>query len=133
MAQKNLAESPSQNVEQNVYADVYRILLVGMVLSSACFAVGLARALVHPQYVPLTSDWVKQQYRASTIFSNLLHANAETLMMVATVLLILTPVARVVVSIYAFWVDRDHKYVVVTSIVLLVMILAVVLAHFGLQ
>ena len=51
--------------------------------------------------------------------------------MIATVLLILTPVARVIVSIYAFLVDRDRKYVIVTSIVLAIMILTVILGMFG--
>ena len=54
-------------------------------------------------------------------------------MMVATALLILTPVLRVVISIWAFWVDRDYKYVVVTSTVLAVIGLPVVLAHFGVK
>jgi uncharacterized membrane protein len=54
-------------------------------------------------------------------------------MLLATALLILTPVARVVVSIAAFLTDRDYKYVVVTSIVLLVMGVTVVLGLFGLQ
>jgi uncharacterized membrane protein len=54
-------------------------------------------------------------------------------MLVATVLLILTPVARVVVSIAAFAADRDYKFVVITSIVMFVMLLTVILGLLGLQ
>jgi len=132
MAQRQIAGPPNQT-EQNVYADVYRVLLGGMIVSSALFAFGLIRALLHPQYIPLTTDWVKQHYHVSVVLHELAHADPTALMMVATVLLILTPVVRVLVSIYAFWVDRDYKYVVVTGIVFLVMVLTVVLAHFGLQ
>ena len=49
------------------------------------------------------------------------------------VLLILTPIARVIISVYAFAVDRDYKYVAVTSAVLFVMALTVVLGLFGLK
>ena len=56
-----------------------------------------------------------------------------TLMMLATAILILTPTVRVAVSICAFAVDRDYTLVFVTSIVALVMIATVVLAHAGLS
>jgi uncharacterized membrane protein len=42
-------------------------------------------------------------------------------------------VARVVVSIAAFAADRDYKFVVVTSFVMLVMLLTVTLGLLGLQ
>jgi uncharacterized membrane protein len=128
-----VAQASLNRTEQNVYADVYRVLLAGMIASSVLFAVGLIRALLRPQYIPLTTHWVKQHYHVSTVLHGLAHADPTTLMMVATVLLILTPVVRVLVSIYAFWVDRDYKYVVVTGIVFLVMVLTVLLSHFGLQ
>ena len=128
-----MTQAPLNQTEQNVYADVYRVLLAGMIASSALFALGLIRALLHPRYIPLTTDWIKQHYHVSTVLHGLAQADPTTLMMVATILLILTPVVRVLVSIYAFWVDHDYKYVVVTGIVFLVMMLTVVLSHFGLQ
>jgi uncharacterized membrane protein len=121
------------STEENVYQDVYRVLLVGMFISSALFAVGLARVLLHPETYPLTPAWVRSHYHWRVIWQGLKQFEAFTLMMVATALLILTPVLRVVVSIWAFWVDRDYKYVVVTSIVLLVIALSVVLSHFGVK
>jgi uncharacterized membrane protein len=133
MANKQVAEPPVSQTEQNVYAGVYHVLLGGMIVSSALFALGLVLALLHPQYIPLTTDWVKQQYHVGAVLHGLSHADPVALMMVATVLLILTPVARVLVSIYAFYADRDYKYVVVTGIVFLIMALTVVLGHFGLQ
>ena len=121
------------STEENVYQDVYRVLLAGMFVSSALFAVGLARALLHPEAYPLTPEWVRSHYHWSAIWQGLKQFDAFTLMMVATALLILTPVLRVAISIWAFWVDRDYKYVVVTSIVLAVIALSVVLSHFGLK
>ncbi|MFZ3211792.1 MAG: DUF1634 domain-containing protein [Terriglobales bacterium] len=133
MADKQTPETMDSQAEQNVYADVYRILLGGMIASSILFAIGLIRALLHPAYFPLTTEWVREHYRLSTVIHGLAAFDPTILMMVATVLLILTPVARVLVSMYAFWVDHDYKYVVVTAIVFLIMVLTVVLSHFGLQ
>jgi uncharacterized membrane protein len=125
--------APGHEVEANVYADVYRLLLAGMILSSILFAVGLVLALLHPRYFPLSAEWVRQQYHWSVIAHGLASGNPSSYMMVATVILILTPVFRVIVSIYAFFVDGDHRYVAVTSTVLLVIILTVVLGLLGLR
>lgn len=121
------------NVADNVYTNVYKVLLVGMVLSTTLFAIGVILALLHPTYVPLTPEWVRQQYHWNTFIHGLATANPGTFMLLATILLILTPVSRVLVSIYVFYVDHDLKYVVVTSIVFLVIVLTVVLSRFGLK
>ncbi len=121
------------NVADNVYAEVYRILLVGMVLSTALFAIGVILALLHPEYVPLSAAWVRQQYHWHVFIHGLATANPGSFMLLATILLILTPVSRVLVSIYVFYVDHDRKYVVVTSIVFLVMVLTVILSRLGLK
>ncbi len=128
-------ESPKQppSTESNVYADVYRVLVGGMLVSTALFIFGIVRALLHPEFVPLTPEWIKQQYHWSVIVQGLKSLDPTVIMLIATVLLILTPVARVLISIYAFAVDGDRKYVAVTSIVFLVMALTVVLGLFGLK
>jgi uncharacterized membrane protein len=121
------------NVGDNVYADVYRVLLAGMAASTLLFAIGVILALLRPTYVPLTASWVRQQYHWNAFIHGLATGNPGTLMMLATILLILTPVSRVLVSIYVFYVDHDFKYVIVTGIVFLVMVLTVIMAHFGLK
>ena len=61
---KHLGSASKQSIaeELNVYADVYKVLLGGMIVSTALFAAGIVRALVHPQYVPLSPEWIKQHY-----------------------------------------------------------------------
>ena len=119
--------------EANVYADVYRLLIGGMILSNVLFAAGILLALLHPRFVPLTAQWVKTHYQWSALSSGLASGDPIALMLLATALLILTPVARVVVSIAAFAADRDYKYVVITSIVMFVMLLTLLLGLLGLQ
>ncbi|HVA95701.1 MAG TPA: DUF1634 domain-containing protein [Candidatus Dormibacteraeota bacterium] len=119
--------------EKNVYTDVYRLLIAGMLASTIFFVIGLILALLHPQSFSLSADWIRHQYQWSVIRHGLATGDPMIFLMIATVLLILTPVARVIVSIYAFFVDGDTKYVVVTSIVLGIMILTVILGIFGVQ
>lgn len=129
-----MTRAPRDNpTEENVYSFVYYALLGGMVVSSVLFAIGIASALVHPTFYPLTTEWVREHYDASWILHGLLRLDPMSLMMVATALLILTPIARVVVSIYAFIVDRDLEFVAITSIVLLTIAASVVAGLLGLS
>lgn len=133
LAHPNAETGKLGNVADNVYADVYRVLLAGMIVSTTLFAVGVVRALLNPRFVPLSAAWIKQQYNWHVFIHGVATANPTTLMMLATALLILTPVARVVVSIYVFYIDHDRKYVVVTGLVFLVMVMTVILSRFGLR
>jgi uncharacterized membrane protein len=126
-------EKSDATVQDNVYAGVYHVLLGGMLVSTALFLVGLVRGMMLHTFFPLTPEWIKEHYHWEALKTGLAALDPTTLMMVATVLLILTPVARVVVSIYAFAKDGDRKYVLVTSIVLAVMALTFVLSRYGLQ
>jgi len=60
---KGRKQTERRNVADNVYADVYRVLLGGMIVSTTLFAVGIIRALLGPRFVPLSASWVRQQYR----------------------------------------------------------------------
>lgn len=119
--------------EQKIYADVYDVLTVGMVVSSILYALGLILALLHPRTIPLTRAFILRNYNLAHVLHGLAHFRPGALMFVATVILILTPVSRVVISIYAFYTERDRKYVVVTGIVFLVIVLTVFLGRMGLQ
>lgn len=128
-------ERPEKTIqsEQNVYSNVYRVLVIGMGISTALFLIGIVLALLQPHYIPLTTTWIRSHYDWAVIISGLENFNPTILMMIATVLLILTPVARVLASILAFYVDHDTKYVVVTSTVFLVIVLTVLLGWLGLK
>lgn len=129
------APTPQEQLstEENVYSDVYRMLFGGMIVSTTLFVVGMVLAMLHPQQVPLSSRWVRSHYHVHVVVHGLLTGNPTAYLLVATVLLILTPITRVIVSIYAFWVDHDLKFVAVTSVVLLIMVLTVILGELGLK
>ena len=119
--------------QQNVYAGVHRVLWLGMVASTGLYAVGIAAALRRRERIPLDSAWIREHYHLDRVVHGFVTMEPTSIMLVATVLLILTPVARVFVSIGAFARDRDWKFVLVTSIVAVVMAATLVLAHFGLR
>lgn len=119
--------------EENVYAGVYDVLLGGMVVSSVLFALGVVLALFRHQHIVLTSQWIRQTYHLSVFFHGLISGDPTSILLLATLLLILTPVIRVLFSIYAFAVDRDSKYVVVTAIVFAIIVVTVLFSRLGLQ
>jgi uncharacterized membrane protein len=131
--QRKQATTPGSSEELNVYTDVYKVLLGGMIVSTALFAAGIVRALLKPQFVPLTPEWIKEHYHGRVIVEGLRSFDPTVIMMIATALLILTPIVRVIVSVYAFAVDGDRKFVMVTWMVLSVFVLTVVLGLFGLR
>ena len=132
MQPEQLSQDGIEN-EANVYADVYRLLIGGMILSNVLFSIGILLALLHPRYVPLTAQGIKTEYQWATLTHGLGSGEPIPWMLLATVLLILTPVARVIVSIAAFATDRDYKFVVITSVVMLVMVATVILGLLGLE
>ncbi len=60
------------------------------------------------------------------IFKSAFHLDSRGLMQLGLVLLIATPVARVVMAIVGFALERDRLYVVVSSIVLAVLLFSLV-------
>ncbi|MGH9393983.1 MAG: DUF1634 domain-containing protein [Terriglobales bacterium] len=114
----------------NVYAVVHRALLWGMVASTALYAAGVLRALQHPAVIPLDHAY---QLGWSQTWRGLAALDPTSLMLAATVLLILTPVARVALACLAFARDRDRAFVAVTGAVLGVIALTVVLGRLGLH
>jgi uncharacterized membrane protein len=119
--------------DENIYSDVYDVLLGGMLISCVLFAVGIALALIHPGYVPLTRGYVLRDYHLAALMHGLAAGSPSAYLMIATVLLILTPVSRVVISVYVFHKGHDRKYTVVTGIVLFVIVLTAVLGKMGLK
>ncbi|MGH9407555.1 MAG: DUF1634 domain-containing protein [Terriglobia bacterium] len=126
-------QSRSSKAEEKIYHSVYDVLIAGMIASSLLYAAGMVLALRHPHTVLLTRDYILRNYRLHTMLSGLIHFQPGALFFLATVLLILTPVSRVVISIYAFYAERDFKYVVVTGTVFLVIVVTVILGRLGLQ
>lgn len=87
---------------------VGRVLRVGSVASTSILAVGLAIALLFPS-----------------------SARAETIIRVGLLVLLLTPVARVVASVFEYTSDRDWLFAGLTSLVLAIVLGSLLLGVLG--
>ncbi len=64
------------------------------------------------------------------IITGALHGNALAIIQLGLLLLIATPVARVVFSVVEFALERDYLYVVISSIVLVVLLYSLIFHGF---
>ncbi len=102
------------------------ILRSGMILSAIVIFFGGVLFLLHhggsiPSYrvfhgvsAPLNN--------VAGIVHQALHGHALGIIQLGLLLLIATPVARVLFSVIAFWMERDYLYVVISGIVFAVLI-----------
>ncbi len=107
-------------------AGIGMLLRIGMLASAAVILLGGVAFLI--RHGRSTID-----YRAfhgappglntlAGIASGAMHGHALAIVQLGLVMLIATPIARVVFSVYAFLSERDYLYVVISSIVLVVLI-----------
>ncbi|KRL88135.1 DUF1634 domain-containing protein [Lacticaseibacillus pantheris] len=115
--------------EETKYVELLigRIMRIGVIAAVVVLLIGLVLMLFQGGNYATGS----QPHRFGTIFTGLLHGQADAVMMVGLFLLILTPVLRVVVSIYAFMVEHDRLYVWITTVVLVILAVAMVIGYFG--
>jgi uncharacterized membrane protein YfcA/uncharacterized membrane protein len=105
------------------------ILQIGIVLSALLILLGLfllptrsgglsaARVLAFPQ-------------TPGEVLTELLALRPQAFITLGLLLLIATPVVRVAISILAFALEHDHKYIVITSVVLTILLLSMILGLF---
>lgn len=113
---------------QNIELMIGKILRIGVFISSAVMIIGLVMfvATAHSGYSGTT-------YPHS--FSNLVHGLVQfkpfAWMMTGLFLLILTPILRVISSIFAFAKEKDRLYVLITLGVFIILMIAVFIGHSG--
>ncbi|HEY9166748.1 MAG TPA: DUF1634 domain-containing protein [Candidatus Kryptonia bacterium] len=99
------------------------ILGTGMYTTVALYLAGLILLFAKGGTAPALS----RQYFHSfgDFFSGLVTLDARAFLYLGTITLLLTPVSRVFISIFAFWRERDFKFVGITLIVFLVIVASV--------
>ncbi|BAN73288.1 MULTISPECIES: DUF1634 domain-containing protein [Lacticaseibacillus] len=105
-----------------------KVMQVGVILSAVVIVLGLILLIAtgstgYPAGVHPT--------RVGAILSGTFALKPYAVLMTGIFLLILTPVLRVVVSIYAFAVEHDHLYVWITTAVLIILIGAMTIGYLG--
>ena len=125
-----LESGPDTNVHQGFGDDemdaiMGRLLQVGVLLASSVVLVGgvLFLRLHHataPNYTHFTSD-AASLLRPAAMFHAIAAGNPAAIIQLGILLLIATPVARVIFAAIAFAIERDRLYVIISLIILCVL------------
>jgi len=109
------------------------LLISGVLLSAAVVAAGGILFLVQhgsaaPQYHFFQGE--PESLRGfGGIFDGAMHLESRAVIQLGLLLLIATPVARVIFTVFAFLIERDRTYVIITLIVLAVLLYSLLGAH----
>lgn len=123
-----MKEQPKKQEMHQVEILIGQILRVGVVISAIVLAIGLIMLLVTQE-----SGYASGQFPTTfqAIFQGILALKSYAIIMLGLFLLILTPVLRVIVSIYAFAKESDRLYVGITTLVLVILVIAMAIGYFG--
>ena len=102
-----------------------KIMRIGVLIAAIVMIIGLVMFFING------GGYVNNAFPTtlSNVISGIPHGKAYALMMGGIFLLILTPVLRVVVSIYAFIVEKDTLYTWITILVLVILIISFIIGH----
>jgi uncharacterized membrane protein len=111
------------------------LLRVGVVLSLSIVLIGTITTFTHHHDYfssPTARDLILSPdavypHSVRQVFTGVRQMQGRGIVMLGLLLLIATPVMRVAVSIFGFVYEHDRKYVLITSIVLILLLLSFVL------
>jgi uncharacterized membrane protein len=104
------------------------VLRYGSLISTLTMALGLGLMLVRGPAVSLP---VYHRIRLSLLVSGLIRFDPAALTELGILLLLFTPVFRIIVAVVTFALERDAKYVLISLSVLVVVLLSLSLAIQG--
>ncbi|TFZ26187.1 DUF1634 domain-containing protein [Lactiplantibacillus plantarum] len=104
------------------------ILRIGVIVSAIVIIIGMLLMLIQGNGGYANG---MEPHTVADILAGIVALKPYAVIMLGLFLLILTPTLRVAVSIYAFAVEKDHLYVGITTIVLIILIVASVIGYLG--
>ncbi len=112
--------------DQQIDITISMLLRVGVTLAAAIVIVGGILYLIHNGH-SIPEDHIFRGEPADLrqvpgVLHDVLALHGRGIIQLGILLLILTPVARVAFSVFAFWQQRDRLYIIVTLIVLVILV-----------
>ena len=112
--------------DQQVKITISVLLRVGVTLAAAIVIIGGIFYLIHNGH-DMPQDHIFHGEPADLrqvpgVLHDVLALQERGIIQLGILLLILTPVARVAFSVFAFWQQRDQLYIIVTLIVLVILV-----------
>ena len=116
----------SSDIDRNIETVLGNLLRTGVITAASVVMIGAIIFLVrHGQEIPSYHIFKGISFNFSdfgTLYNGILSFNSVSIMELGVLLLIATPVLRVVFSVFAFLYEKDYMYVLFTLIVLLVLV-----------
>ncbi|HLV81704.1 MAG TPA: DUF1634 domain-containing protein [Chthonomonadaceae bacterium] len=120
--------------DQQVEEIIGRLLIAGVLLAAVIVAgaglLYLARHGAEPPHYRLFQGEPADLRSVRGAFDDALAGHSRGMIQVGLLLLIATPIARVVFSVFAFFRERDRLYVGITLVVLAVLLYSLFASHF---
>ncbi|MHB8206540.1 DUF1634 domain-containing protein [Mucilaginibacter sp.] len=122
--------SKSYWVDQDIEQMIGQLLRYGVVISSAIVLIGGLDYLYQyggnsvPAYGVFNGESVKYTTFGG-IIKSVMALNTKGIVQLGVMALIATPVLRIAFSLFAFFVEKDKLYIVITFIVLSVMLISI--------
>jgi len=120
--------------DYDIEAVMGRLLITGVMVSGALILIGgiyymIQHGLAAPHYKTFKGE-PSNLRSVSQIFNGLIHFDSLSIIQFGLLLLIATPIARVVFAVIGFFMERDILYVVISLIVLSIIIYSILnVAH----
>ena len=132
LASPHDSQSVQASTAQHVTATtvISWILQGGVIASSALIVLGLCLLPTRPGGLSVQRV-LTFPHTITDIWAGLLILRPQAIIVVGLLLLIATPVVRVAVSIVAFALEHDRRYVVITLVVLAILLLSFLLGKGG--
>jgi uncharacterized membrane protein len=112
--------------DQQIDITISVLLRVRVTLSAAIVIVGGVFYLIHNGHAIPENHIFRGEpadlRQISGVFHDVLTLQGRGIIQLGILLLILTPVARVAFSVFAFWQQHDRFYIIVTLIVLAILV-----------
>lgn len=122
-------EEKKRHAEMNeIELVIGHVLRIGVITAAIVIIFGLVLALITGKTGYPTDSFPTT---FTTIFQGVVAFKPFAITMLGLFLLILTPVLRVVVSIYAFAKENDQMYVWITTLVLVILVFAMWIGYHG--
>lgn len=121
---KNSSQSVKSEEQIRFDESLHKLLLIGLYLSVALILFGLGLALFTHQNVPDTV------FPMQSLFTGLLSLNAGSYLSLGLLVLIATPIIRVITSFISFLVEKDWRFAAITLVVLVTVLVSIFLGKY---
>lgn len=121
-------DAATENLDKNIETVLGNLLRIGVIIAGIVVIIGAVLFLIrHGNEFPAYHLFKAVPFNFSEIgslFNGVLSLKSIPIIELGVLLLIATPVLRVVFSVFAFVYEKDYMYVVFTLIVLFVLIIS---------